>query len=55
VGKWRRRFLKDRVEELLDESRPGRPQTIDDDRGAAVIERTLTPVEFLLRRADRTR
>src|SRR5206468_933586 len=34
VGKWRRRFLKDRVEGLLDE-------TIDDDQVAAVIERTL--------------
>src|SRR5437764_671510 len=36
VGKWRRRFLK-----VLDESRPGRPRTIDDDQVAAVIERTL--------------
>jgi transposase len=41
VGKWRRRFLKDRVEGLLDEARPGRPRTIDDDQIAAVIERTL--------------
>ena len=40
VGKWRRRFLKDRVEGLLDEMRPGRPRTIDDDQIAAVIERT---------------
>src|SRR5258706_151731 len=40
VGKWRRRFLKDRIEGLLDEARPGR-------QGAAVIERTLrsTPVD----------
>src|SRR5262245_53866301 len=30
VGKWRRRFLKDRIEGLLDEARPGRPRTIDD-------------------------
>src|SRR3989337_3564723 len=47
VGKWRRRFLKDRVEGLLDESRPGRPRTIDDDQVAAVIERTLrsTPAD----------
>ena len=47
VGKWRRRFLKDRVEGLLDEARPGRPRTIDDDQIAAVIERTLrsTPVD----------
>jgi hypothetical protein len=41
VGKWRRRFFKDRVEGLLDEARPGRPRTIDDDQVAAVIERTL--------------
>src|SRR4029453_9793477 len=41
VGKWRRRFLKDRVEGLLDEVRPGRPRSIDDDQVAAVIERTL--------------
>jgi transposase len=47
VGKWRRRFLKDRIEGLLDEARPGRPRTIDDDQVAAVIERTLrsTPVD----------
>ena len=41
VGKWRRRFLRDRVEGLLDEARPGRPRTINDDQVAAVIERTL--------------
>jgi transposase len=41
VGKWRRRFLADRIEGLLDEARPGRPRTIDDDQVAAVIERTL--------------
>ena len=41
VGKWRRRFLKDRIEGLLDEARPGRPRTIEDDQVAAVIERTL--------------
>jgi transposase-like protein len=39
VGKWRRRFLKDRCDGLLDEARPGRPRTIDDDQVAAVIER----------------
>ena len=41
VGKWRRRFLKDRIEGLSDETRPGRPRTIDDDQVVAVIERTL--------------
>ena len=41
VGKWRRRFLKDRCDGLLDEARPGRPRTIADDQVASVIERTL--------------
>lgn len=31
VGKWRRRFLKERVDGLLDEARLGRPRTVDDD------------------------
>jgi len=41
VGKWRRRFLTDRVDGLLDEPRSGRPRTIEDEDVAAVIERTL--------------
>lgn len=41
VGKWRRRFLKDRLDGLLDEPRPGRPRTIEDDQVAEVVERTL--------------
>jgi transposase len=41
VGKWRRRFLDQRVEGLRDEPRPGTPRTIDDDRIEAVITRTL--------------
>jgi transposase len=47
VGKWRRRFLKGRVEGLLDDARAGRPRTIGDDQVAAVIERTLrsTPAD----------
>jgi transposase len=47
VGKLRRRFLKDRCDGLLDEARPGRPRTIDDDQVATVIERTLrtTPAD----------
>ena len=42
VGKWRRRFLTDRIEGLSDEPRPGRPRTIADETVAEVIERTLT-------------
>ncbi|MGV1760058.1 IS630 family transposase [Rhizobium sp. A22-96] len=41
VGKWRRRFLRNRIDGLFDEERPGRPRTIDDAQIAAVIERTL--------------
>ena len=42
VGKWRRRFLKERIEGLSDEPRPGRPRTIEDEKVAEVIERTLS-------------
>ena len=41
VGKWRRRFLKERIEGLSDEPRPGRPRTLTDEQVAEVIERTL--------------
>src|SRR3954454_10763918 len=41
LGKWRRRFLDQRVEGLRDEPRPGTPRTIDDARIEAVITRTL--------------
>ena len=41
VGKWRRRFVKDRIEGLTDEYRPGRPRTVSDEQVAQVIERTL--------------
>jgi transposase len=41
VGKWRRRFLRERIDGLLDEPRAGRPRSIGDDAVAAVIERTL--------------
>jgi transposase len=41
VGKWRGRFLQERIDGLLDEPRSGRPRTIGDDEVAAVIERTL--------------
>ena len=41
VGKWRRRFVRNRIEGLTDEYRPGRPRTVSDDQVAEVIERTL--------------
>ena len=40
VGKWRRRFLKERIEGLSDEPRPGRTRTLTDEQVAEVIERT---------------
>ena len=42
VGKWRRRFLKERIDGLSDQPRPGRPRTLTDDRVAKVVERTLS-------------
>lgn len=44
----RRRFLKDRVNGLLDEARPGRPRTIDGDQIAGVIERMLRTTPAML-------
>jgi transposase len=41
VGKWRRRFLAQRIEGLRDELRPGAPRTIEDERIETVITRTL--------------
>jgi putative transposase len=41
VGKWRARFVKQRIAGLYDELRPGRPRTIDDERVAGLIRRTL--------------
>lgn len=32
VGKWRRRFVRDRISGLYDEVRPGKPRSIDDER-----------------------
>jgi putative transposase len=41
VCKWRQRFVKDRISGLYDEIRPGRPRTIDDERVAGLIRKTL--------------
>ena len=41
AGKWRRRFLQHRIAGLYDELRPGKPRSIDDERVAMLIKRTL--------------
>jgi transposase len=41
VGKWRGRFVRQRLEGLSDEARPGRPRTITDTQVEQVITKTL--------------
>jgi transposase len=41
VGKWRSRFLRDRLEGLLDEPRPGAPRTVTDAEVERVVVQTL--------------
>ena len=41
VGKWRRRFLLERLEGLHDEQRPGAPRKISDERVEKMIVKTL--------------
>jgi transposase len=47
VGTWRARFLRRRLDGLLDEPRPGAPRTISDAQVEAVLTRTLetTPAD----------
>lgn len=44
IGKWRVRFLRDRLEGLLDEPRPGAPRTIGDAQIEEVVRLTLESV-----------
>jgi transposase len=44
VGKWRSRYIEQRLDGLLDAPRSGAPRTIDDVRVDAVIARTLESV-----------
>ena len=41
VGKWRARFVEDRLEGLTDEPRPGAPRSLSDAKVEEVITRTL--------------
>jgi len=41
VGKWRARFVRDRLEGLTDEPRPGAPRTVTDEAVEQVVVRTL--------------
>lgn len=41
VGKWRLRFLDQRINGLYDDVRPGKPRTIDDEQLAQLILKTL--------------
>jgi putative transposase len=41
VMKWRSRYARHRIAGLYDELRPGRPRTVDDERVAELINKTL--------------
>lgn len=41
VGKWRKRYVEQRMDGLHDEPRPGKPRTITDEQVAEVVTKTL--------------
>jgi transposase len=41
VGKWRQRFIENRLEGLHDETRPGAPRKITDEQVEEVVLKTL--------------
>jgi putative transposase len=41
IGKWRKRFIANRIEGLYDEMRTGRPRTLEDEAVAELITKTL--------------
>jgi transposase len=47
VGRWRRRFIQQRLDGLMDEDRPGRPPSITVEQAEAVVVATLkeTPTD----------
>ena len=44
VGKWRSRFLKSRLDGLVDQPRSGAPRTIDDKKVEEIVTKTLQSV-----------
>ena len=48
VGKWRQRFIERGLEGLYDEYRPGRPRSVEDERLAGLIEKTLVSARDIL-------
>src|SRR5207245_1317399 len=48
VSKWRARFVRDRLDGLYDEPRPGAPRTIGDEEVERVLTRTLETTQPLL-------
>jgi putative transposase len=42
IGKWRNRFIADRIAGLYDEMRSGRPRTVEDEAVAELITKTIS-------------